>query len=61
MSKAHQVAKGLRTGSVWINCYNMFDPAMPFGGYKMRGYGRGSGAEHVEEFLNVEAVWLKTG
>ncbi len=61
VTNAHRVAKGLRTGSVWVNCYNMFDPAMPFGGYKMSGYGRESGVQHVEEFMNVKAVWVKTG
>ena len=35
-------------------------PAVPFGGYKMSGYGRESGLQHVEEFLNVKAVWIKT-
>jgi aldehyde dehydrogenase (NAD+) len=36
------------------------DPAVPFGGYKMNGYGRESGKQHVEEYLNVKAVWVKT-
>src|SRR6266567_1922056 len=40
VSKAHAVAKSLRAGSVWVNCYQAMDPAMPFGGYKMSGYGR---------------------
>jgi aldehyde dehydrogenase (NAD+) len=61
VSKAHQVAKALRAGSVWVNCYQAMDPAVPFGGYKMSGYGRESGKQHVEEYLNVKAVWIKTG
>jgi len=61
VSKAHQVAKALRAGSVWINCYQAMDPAVPFGGYKMSGYGRESGKQHLEEYLNVKAVWIKTG
>jgi aldehyde dehydrogenase (NAD+) len=36
------------------------DPAVPFGGYKMSGYGHESGLQHVEEHLNVKAVWIKT-
>jgi hypothetical protein len=36
------------------------DPAVPFGGYKMSGYGRESGKQQVEEYLNVKAVWIKT-
>src|ERR1700755_2586209 len=61
VSKAHRVAKSLRAGSVWVNCYQAMDPAVPFGGYKMSGYGRESGKQHVEEYLNVKAVWIKTG
>ena len=61
VSKAHQVAKALRAGSVWVNCYQTMDPAVPFGGYKMSGYGRESGKQHLEEYLNVKAVWIKTG
>src|SRR5262245_31320827 len=60
VSKAHRFAKGLRAGSVWVNCYQAMDPAVPFGGYKMSGYGRESGLQHLEEYLNVKAVWIKT-
>ena len=59
-SKAHRLAKAIRAGSVWVNCYQAMDPAVPFGGYKMSGYGRESGLQHVEEYLNVKAVWIKT-
>jgi aldehyde dehydrogenase (NAD+) len=60
LSRAHRLAKGLRAGSVWINCYQAMDPAVPFGGYKMSGYGRESGIQQMEEYLNVKAVWIKT-
>jgi aldehyde dehydrogenase (NAD+) len=60
VSKAHRLAKGLRAGSVWVNCYQAMDPAVPFGGYKMSGYGRESGLQHLDEYLNVKAVWIKT-
>jgi aldehyde dehydrogenase (NAD+) len=60
VGKAHQLARSIRAGSVWINCYQAMDPAVPFGGYKMSGYGRESGMQHVEEYLNVKAVWIKT-
>lgn len=60
VSKAHRLAKAIRAGSVWVNCYQAMDPAVPFGGYKMSGYGRESGPQHVEEYLNVKAVWIKT-
>jgi aldehyde dehydrogenase (NAD+) len=60
VTKAHKLARGIRAGSVWINCYQAMDPAVPFGGYKMSGYGRESGLQHLEEYLNVKAVWIKT-
>jgi aldehyde dehydrogenase (NAD+) len=60
VSKAHRFAKAIRAGSVWVNCYQTMDPAVPFGGYKMSGYGRESGLQHLEEYLNVKAVWIKT-
>ncbi|PSL81376.1 betaine-aldehyde dehydrogenase [Variovorax sp. WS11] len=60
VKKVMQVSAGLRAGSVWVNCYQLMDPAVPFGGYKMSGYGRESGTEHMEEFLNTKAVWIKS-
>ena len=60
VSKAHYLAKALRAGSVWINCYQMMDPAMPFGGYKMSGYGRESGSAQFDDYLNVKSVWIRT-
>ena len=60
VTKAHKLAKAIRAGSVWINCYQAMDPAVPFGGYKMSGYGRESGKQHVEEYLNVKSVWIRT-
>jgi aldehyde dehydrogenase (NAD+) len=60
VGKAHRLAKGLRAGSVWIYCHQAMDPAVPFGGYKMSGYGRESGIQQMEEYLNVKAVWIKT-
>ena len=60
VGKAHKLARGIRAGSVWINCYQASDPAVPFGGYKMSGYGRERGMQHVEDHLNVKSVWIKT-
>jgi aldehyde dehydrogenase (NAD+) len=61
VSKAHSIAKAVRAGSVWVNCYQISDPSVPFGGYKMSGYGRESGREHMDEFLNTKSVWLNLG
>jgi aldehyde dehydrogenase (NAD+) len=60
VTKAHRFAKAIRAGSVWVNSYNLMDPAVPFGGYKMSGYGREGGVEHLDEFLETKAVWIKT-
>lgn len=60
ITKAHTVANRIRAGSVWVNHYQAMDPAVPFGGYKMSGYGREGGSEHIEAYLNVKAVWIKT-
>lgn len=61
IGRAHRVAGALHTGTVWINCYLPMDPAIPFGGYKMSGYGRESGVEHIDQFLNSKSLILKTG
>jgi phenylacetaldehyde dehydrogenase len=56
ISKAHALAKRLRAGTVWINCYNVFDAALPFGGYKQSGWGREMGHEVLEAYTEVKAV-----
>jgi aldehyde dehydrogenase (NAD+) len=60
VGKAHRLARAVRAGTVWVNCYGMMDPAMPFGGYKLSGYGRESGPEQFDEYLNTKAVWIRT-
>ena len=60
IGRAHRVAKAMRSGTVWINAYQVSDPAVPFGGYKMSGYGRESGAQQMNEYLNVKSVWVNT-
>jgi aldehyde dehydrogenase (NAD+) len=59
LATAHKMARGIRAGSVWINCYQMLDPGVPFGGYKMSGFGRESGPHHIEDYLETKAVWIK--
>ena len=56
ISKAHALAKKLRAGTVWINCYNVFDAALPFGGYKQSGWGREMGHEVLNNYTEVKAV-----
>ena len=56
ISKAHRVAEQLRAGTVWINCYNIFDAALPFGGYKQSGWGREMGHDALEHYTETKAV-----
>ena len=56
ISKAHRIADKLRAGTVWINCYNVFDASLPFGGYKQSGWGREMGHEVLEQYTEVKAV-----
>jgi phenylacetaldehyde dehydrogenase len=56
IQKAHRLASQLRAGTVWINCYNIFDAALPFGGYKQSGWGREMGHEVLEQYTEVKAV-----
>jgi acyl-CoA reductase-like NAD-dependent aldehyde dehydrogenase len=57
VSTAHRAAKLIRAGNVWINCYGILDRAMPFGGFKQSGWGRESGFEGIEPFLETKSVY----
>ncbi|PYY14085.1 MAG: betaine-aldehyde dehydrogenase [Acidobacteria bacterium] len=59
IGKAHSLANKLKAGTVWINCYNVFDAAMPFGGYKQSGWGREMGKEALELYTETKAVCVK--
>ncbi len=56
LSKAHRTAALLRAGTVWINCYNIFDAALPFGGYKQSGWGREMGKDVLSLYTQTKAV-----
>jgi phenylacetaldehyde dehydrogenase len=56
IQKAHRLASQLRAGTVWINCYNIFDAALPFGGYKQSGWGREMGHDALEMYTETKAV-----
>ncbi len=55
--RANRMAAGLRAGTVWINCYNEFDAAVPFGGVKQSGFGRDLGVAAIDEFTTVKSIW----
>jgi acyl-CoA reductase-like NAD-dependent aldehyde dehydrogenase len=58
ITRAHRFAKAIRAGVIWINTYNMFNAASPFGGYKQSGYGREMGKHALEMYTNVKSVWV---
>ena len=59
VGNAHRIAAELRAGSVWINCYNIFDAALPFGGYKQSGWGREMGHDALELYTELKAVTVQ--
>ena len=56
LSTAHKMARLIRSGTVWINCHNVFDASLPFGGYKQSGWGREMGEEVLHNYTEVKAV-----
>jgi phenylacetaldehyde dehydrogenase len=61
INKAHRLAAQLRAGTVWINCHNIFDASLPFGGYKQSGWGREMGREALDLYTEVKSVCAKLG
>jgi acyl-CoA reductase-like NAD-dependent aldehyde dehydrogenase len=59
VARAHALARKVRSGVVWINCFNEFDDAAPFGGYKESGWGRDLSHHALDGYLQVKAVWTK--
>lgn len=53
---ANTLSRALRAGTVWVNCFDVFDAAIPFGGYKMSGIGREKGIYSLSNYLQVKAV-----
>lgn len=58
LKTAHRLAAKLKAGSVWVNCYNVTDPASPFGGYKQSGFGREMGSYALNNYTEVKSVWI---
>ena len=58
IKKALRTAKALKAGTVWINAYNLYDPGLPFGGYKESGFGRERGHYALEEYTQVKSIWV---
>src|SRR6266496_1740609 len=58
VKKALRAARALKAGTVWVNAYNLYDPGLPFGGYKQSGFGRERGHYALEEYTQVKSVWV---
>lgn len=56
LSKAHRLARAIRSGTVWINCYNIFNAALPFGGCKRSGWGREMGKEAIDLYTELKTI-----
>src|ERR1700683_1813872 len=59
ISRAHRVARALKAGTVWVNCYGMIDTSSPFGGYKQSGFGREGGRHVIDLFTQIKSVYVK--
>jgi len=58
VKKAHKLAAQIKAGTIWVNCFNAFDASVPFGGYKMSGYGRELGKHSIDLYTNIKSVWV---
>lgn len=58
IGKAHRLARSIKAGTIWVNCYNCFDAASPFGGFKQSGFGRELGKYALELYTQVKSVWV---
>ena len=61
INRAHQIARKLKAGTVWINTYGMIDPMSPFGGYKQSGFGRELGKYAIDLYTQIKSVYAKIG
>jgi len=59
VSRAHKVARALKAGTVWVNCYNNIDAISPFGGYKQSGIGRELGKYAIDLYTQIKSVYMK--
>ncbi len=61
LGRAHRASRALRTGTVWINTYQMVYPTVSYGGVKLSGHGRALGAPSLDDLTQVKSVWMKIG
>jgi len=58
ISAVHRLVPKLRAGTVWVNCHNFIDPAMPFGGFKQSGFGREHGGAVLDSYTELKSVCI---
>ncbi|QLE00712.1 aldehyde dehydrogenase family protein [Galbibacter sp. BG1] len=58
ISKAHRFANEVDAGSIWVNGYDLFDAAVPFGGFKQSGNGKEMGKSAIDLYTKEKAVWV---
>ena len=59
LGTAHRMSRALRAGTVWVNCYEEGDMAVPFGGVKLSGFGRDKSRHAMEEYTNLKTTWIR--
>lgn len=59
INKAHKMARALRAGSVWVNCFDGGDITTPFGGYKQSGFGRDKSLHAIEKYTELKTIWIE--
>ncbi|WIA40484.1 hypothetical protein OEZ86_013838 [Tetradesmus obliquus] len=57
IDEVNTLSRGIKSGTVWVNCYNLYDSAVPFGGYKDSGLGREKGEYALSNYTQVKAVY----
>ncbi len=58
LAAVNAAARAIKAGTVWVNTYNLYDSAAPFGGYKASGFGRDLGREALDGYLETKTVWV---
>jgi 4-guanidinobutyraldehyde dehydrogenase/NAD-dependent aldehyde dehydrogenase len=61
IGRAHRMARGLRAGTVWVNCYDAGDMTVPFGGYKESGNGRDNSLHALDKYVELKTTWIELG
>ena len=61
LSKAHKIARALKAGTVWVNCYHHGDITVPFGGYKQSGFGRDKSLHALDKYVQLKTTWINLG